>query len=175
VSADHGLERWIVGHRADWLNGVFEELSRVGSRGAIWILIALVLAVVRREPRLLVLVVIAVAVAELVTDALKAVIPRDRPHAHALVALPHSHSFPSGHSATSFASATVIALLVPRLAVPALLLATAIAFSRLYNGVHWPLDVLAGAVLGIAIGFGVRALRLPAARRPGSRRGPRAG
>lgn len=75
-------------------------------------------------------------------------------------------SFPSGHAATSFAGATLLALLVPRLAVPFLLLAVAIAWSRVYVGVHYPLDVAAGAVLGAGLAFLATALlRLRAARR----------
>jgi undecaprenyl-diphosphatase len=134
-----------------------------------------VLAVVWRRPSIFVRVVIADALAELLSDLLKAVIPRGRPHDHPLIAVPHSHSFPSGHATISFACATVLAGAAPRFRVPLYLLAAAIAYSRLYNGVHWPLDVLAGAALGVAIGLFVRALRLPAGSRRRSRRAQRAG
>jgi undecaprenyl-diphosphatase len=120
-----------------------------------------------------VLVLAADAVADLLASLLKAAIPRARPHLSHLVALPASHSFPSGHAATSFACATVLAALAPRFRLAFGALAAAIAYSRLYNGVHYPLDVLGGAVLGVLVGL--TALRLPAARRRGSRRGWRAG
>jgi membrane-associated phospholipid phosphatase len=107
--------------------------------------------VYRRRLQPLVLVVIADAAAEGLTDALKAAVGENRPHVSRLVALPHSHSFPSGHTSTSFACATVLSVLAPRLAPAFLLLAAAIAYSRLYVGVHWPLDVVGGAVLGVAI------------------------
>ena len=86
--------------------------------------------------------------------------------------VPQDHSFPSGHAATSFACATVLALAFPRLAVPLYVLAAAIGFSRIYVGVHYPLDVLGGAVLGIAVAIALRWLvrarpRSPRARRAG--------
>jgi membrane-associated phospholipid phosphatase len=175
IGFDHRLERWVVGHRVSWLNGVFEELSRIGSYGLVWLAIAIVLALVWQRPSIFVRVLIADALAELLSGILRAAIPRARPHNHPLVALPHTHSFPSGHSATSFACATVLAGAAPRLRVPLYLLAAAIAYSRVYNGVHWPLDVLAGAALGVGIGFWVRALRLPAGSLRRSRPGRRAG
>ena len=175
MTVDHRLERWVVAHRVSWLNGVFEELSRIGAYGLVWLAIALALAVVWRRPTILVRVLIADGLAELLSDLLKAAIPRGRPHDHPLVAVPHSHSFPSGHATTSFACATVLAGAAPRFRVPLYVLAAAIAWSRVYNGVHWPLDVLAGAALGVAIGLFVRALRLPAGSRRRSRRALPAG
>src|SRR5581483_422329 len=110
-------------------------------------------------------------VADLAADALKAVVDRRRPRVDHLVSLPGSSSLPSGHAATSFACALVLARLVPRLAAPLLVLAAAISYSRLYVGVHYPSDVVAGAVLGVAVATG---LRLFAERRPRRRRAQRA-
>lgn len=59
-------------------------------------------------------------------------------------------SFPSGHTITAFASATALALFLPRWRVPLLLLATLVGLSRLAVGAHYPSDVLAGAALGAA-------------------------
>jgi undecaprenyl-diphosphatase len=119
-----------------------------------------------------VLTALADGAAHLVASLLQRAVGRHRPDVPHLVALPHSGSFPSGHATTAFACATVLAVLEPRLRVPAFLLAAAIAYSRLYLGVHYPLDVLAGALLGVAIATGL--LWLAAALRR-SRRGPRAG
>ena len=116
------------------------------------------------------------ALGQLVSSLLKAAIPRTRPHDHPLVTRPHTHSFPSGHATTSFACATVLALMLPRLRVPLLLLAAAISWSRVYVGVHWPLDVFAGAALGVGIGVAVaRALPRLVRVRPRSRRTTRPG
>jgi membrane-associated phospholipid phosphatase len=75
-----------------------------------------------------------------------------------IVEAPATYSFPSGHATVSFACATVLALAVPRLRVPLIVLAVLISFSRVYVGVHYPGDVLAGAVLGIGIAIALRTL-----------------
>jgi undecaprenyl-diphosphatase len=132
--------------------------------------IALVLALLWRRPSVLALVVAAVLTADLLADLGKLLVHRHRPYEHQLGPHQTSHSFPSGHSSTAFAGATMLAFFVPRWRVPLFALATLIALSRLYNGVHYPTDVLAGALLGTAT-----ALLLRAAVRRRSRRAPRAG
>jgi undecaprenyl-diphosphatase len=71
----------------------------------------------------------------------------------ALVGVPGSPSFPSGHAMSAFATAAAVAVLAPRLRVPVLALAAVIAFSRVYLGVHFWIDILVGAALGAAIGM----------------------
>jgi undecaprenyl-diphosphatase len=113
--------------------------------------------------------------ADLLAIALKAATDRPRPsevvpEADPLLGGTVGTSLPSGHAATSFAGAVVLALLVRR-AVPALVvLALAISFSRVYVGVHYPFDVLAGAALGAAVAL---AVGRPAAERLGARALPR--
>jgi undecaprenyl-diphosphatase len=70
-----------------------------------------------------------------------------------LVATPDSPSFPSGHAATAFAAATVVAAFHPRLRVPMFGLAGLVALSRVYLGVHYWFDILAGAALGVLVGL----------------------
>jgi undecaprenyl-diphosphatase len=107
------------------------------------------------------LVILAsIGLASLVTGILKELVDRLRPplgmsDLNALVSLPSSASFPSGHAATSFAAAAALSVLVPRLRVPALVLAALVAISRVYLGVHFWVDVFAGAALGAAIGAGL--------------------
>jgi undecaprenyl-diphosphatase len=131
---------------------------------------ALVAAALLRRPPVFVFVAAADLVAGLLAEGLKDVVDRPRPHVSHLVALPRTASFPSGHAATSFACATTLGALVPALRLPALVVAAAVAYSRLYVGVHFPLDVLGGAVLGV-----LTARLLLAAARPRSRRGRRSG
>jgi undecaprenyl-diphosphatase len=104
--------------------------------------------------------------ADLLALALKAATDRPRPfetipHADPLIGATVGQSMPSGHAATSFAGAVVLTYLLPRGAPLFFLLATAVAFSRVYVGVHYASDVLVGALLGTAVGLaGVGLLRL---------------
>jgi undecaprenyl-diphosphatase len=65
---------------------------------------------------------------------------------------PADHSFPSGHTASSFAAATALAMFYPRAAPLAYSLATAVGMSRVHLGVHFPSDAAVGGVIGIGIG-----------------------
>ena len=159
------------------LDPVFQALSYVGIAGLVWIALAIVVAVLLRRPWLFPLVTIGVLVADGLALVLKNVFGVQRPNVRypepePLVTTPTDLSFPSGHAATSFAGATLIARSVPRLAVPLYVLAAAIAFSRIYVGVHYPLDIVGGALLGVAV---ATALRLLVRARRRSRPEPRAG
>jgi len=163
---DRHLDRWIVHHRVGVLDHVFVFLTRIGTYGAVWLALGLVLAAWRRRPLVFLLVAAADLAADAVASLLKLAIPRERPphvylHPAPLVTDPHSHSFPSGHAATSFACATMLAWLYPRGAVGFYVLAAAIAFSRVYVGVHWPTDVAAGAAVGVLVALLIaRAIRM---------------
>ncbi|HZR92687.1 MAG TPA: phosphatase PAP2 family protein [Gaiellaceae bacterium] len=172
IELDRRLERWVVEHRVFWLDQVFVWLSRLGTFGGIFLAVALLAAVVRRKPELLVVTLAAALAADALDRGLKAAVGRARPPAGAvpppLVRVPSDGSFPSGHAAVGFACAVSLALALPRLAVPLLLLAGAIAYSRVYLGVHYPLDVVGGAALGAAVATALRRLAgaLTRSRRP---------
>jgi undecaprenyl-diphosphatase len=109
------------------------------------------------------LTVIAVALADWSATGLKALVDRPRPplryaEPKTLVPVPHDASFPSGHAATSFAAATMLSLAFPRFAPFLFVLAAAVAFSRVYVGVHYPLDVIGGALLGVLVAVVLRLL-----------------
>jgi undecaprenyl-diphosphatase len=136
-----------------------------------------VLAVLWRRPWLFALVLASDLAAQLLSYGMRDWIGRRRPplvypEPKSLVHVPHSGSFPSGHSTAAFACATVIAWRAPRFAFPAFLLAGAIAWSRVYVGVHWPLDVFGGSALGLLV---ATALLTLLGVRPRSRPAPRAG
>ena len=118
-------------------------------------------------------VLVSLILADLASSGLKEAVDRPRPPRadpafDAAVSVPPSPSFPSGHATTTFACALAIAVLVPKLRWPALAVAATVGVARVYLGVHYTLDVLAGAALGSLIGIAVallvrRALQL---RRP---------
>jgi undecaprenyl-diphosphatase len=70
-----------------------------------------------------------------------------------------THAFPSGHTAVSFAAATAIVLGAPEIGVVAFILAVGVGLGRVAVGVHYPSDVVAGALLGILCAYAVRYLR----------------
>ncbi|MFI6638718.1 phosphatase PAP2 family protein [Streptomyces sp. NPDC050504] len=104
--------------------------------------------------------VAAVAVASASANLLgKRLVRRRRPDREAArvtvdrhVPMPESASFPSGHTASAVAFATAVGVALPPAALPLGVLASAVGYSRVHTGVHYPGDVAAGAVLGIASG-----------------------
>lgn len=143
-------------------NGFFDLImplvSISGDRGLVWIMIGLALIIHRRQDTKMAafLMLAALFISYLVgEEVLKNLFQRPRPFetlpgVELLVQPPGSFSFPSGHSANAFAAGLVLARKVPALACPAFIVAVLMAFSRVYVGVHYPLDVLCGALVGIA-------------------------
>jgi undecaprenyl-diphosphatase len=161
-----------VTHRVEWLDPVFVALSRIGTIGAVWIAIAVVAAVVQRRPTLFMLVTAAVLFADVIATGLKFVTDRPRPYVafaepEPLLETPLDLSLPSGHAATSFAGATMLAFLLGRRYAPVLLvLAVLVASSRVYVGVHYPFDIAAGALIGVGVTLVLRWLEANRPRSP---------
>lgn len=112
----------------------------------------------RRLPTAALAATVAAAIAGGLTTLIKQATDRPRPPLadpaiDPLVSLPSSTSFPSGHAATAFATATAVAVLYPRLKWPLLAVAALVALSRVYLGVHFWTDILVGSLLGAAIGL----------------------
>jgi membrane-associated phospholipid phosphatase len=128
--------------------------SRLGEHGAIWLAIGAAGAAVD-DPRRgrWVRATVTIGGAYLLSTSIKVAIGRQRPVIEDLphlMATPTGLSFPSSHSTSSFAAATAFGGLLPR--GPLAAAAVAMAFSRLYLGVHYPSDVAAGAALGTTLG-----------------------
>jgi undecaprenyl-diphosphatase len=163
TSVDQHVLRWIVGHRVGPLNPVFKTITYGAVGGTIWVAAAAVLAWRTHRPIVPISVFAGSVVwgADGLANLLKAITNRPRPyavmpHLHVLIARPSSGSFPSQHATTTFAGATLLSFLWPKGSPVFLFAAVVIGFSRLYLGVHYPTDVLAGAAIGAAVaGIGI--------------------
>ncbi len=146
---------WMQG-ASPLLDSVMVALSLMVYHAAIWVVLAVLMIASKdhRRPGIAILVSLLVAyvVVELV---IKTFIHRERPYVAEdltpIIVDSLSYSFPSGHTAYSFASATVITMYYGRWGVPAFVLASMVGISRIYLALHWPTDVVAGALIGIAV------------------------
>jgi membrane-associated phospholipid phosphatase len=132
------------------------SIGTAAEYGAIWIGVGLAAAALDPSRRGRWLKAGALAPAAVGANfAVKMLIRRARPELHGLPPLagaPSSLSFPSAHSTSSFAAATAMGRIAPAARGPLFTLATVIALGRPYLGMHYPSDVLAGALLGLLIG-----------------------
>jgi undecaprenyl-diphosphatase len=145
---------WVLGHRVAALDQIFWLLSVVGRGGLVWLAIAGAVAWRRRRAQAFTLVLLAVLMASALADAvIKPAVGRKRPFdilgGDVIGGRPRDASFPSGHAANAFAGAATLSRVAPAGAIAWWTLAAAIAFSRVYLGVHFPLDVLGGAAVGL--------------------------
>jgi membrane-associated phospholipid phosphatase len=137
-------------HHVRWIR----RYSRLGEHAAVWLAVGVAGAGVDggRRGRWL-RATASVGAAQLLSTSIKAAVGRRRPVVEDLPHLmvtPTGLSFPSSHSTSSFAAARAFGALLP--SVPLYGAAAAMAFSRLYLGVHYPSDVAAGAALGAVVG-----------------------
>jgi undecaprenyl-diphosphatase len=151
-----GILDWIAQHcRTDWLDVLMPAVSWLGNKGVIWILLAMaILLFSKKEKATGAQMILALLLSLILCNLLlKNLVGRIRPCdlkglTDLLVARPGDPSFPSGHTSASFAGAVVLLLCKWRGRWAALALAVLIGFSRLYLYVHFPTDVLAGALVG---------------------------
>lgn len=149
------------------LDGVMTFITHLGDGGLIWIILTLILLIVPHTRKAGAICAAALVLNLLLTNvALKNIIQRIRPYdvmdsLKILVEAEHDFSFPSGHTACSFAGAWAMRRTLPKKAwVPAIVLAVLIALSRPYVGVHYPTDVLGGLIVGtLAAEISYRALK----------------
>ena len=147
------------------LTPVFQFVTTLGNAGMIWILICILLLLRKSTRRIGWMGLLALLGSLLVNNILlKNIVERPRPYdiieeLQPLITRPKDFSFPSGHTGSSFAAAAVFYRNLPKqFGIWMILLAALIGLSRLYLGVHYPTDVLAGMLLGIALGYGAERL-----------------
>lgn len=138
------------------MESVAKALGKAANNGAVWVVLGLALALIdpdRRESWLICALLGPIAI--VLNYGIKLLVKRPRPVLEGLPPLggaPSSLSFPSAHALSSFAVATAMFRVDPATA-GALVVALAISLGRPYLGMHYPSDVLAGAVLGILLGL----------------------
>lgn len=142
--------------RTDMLTPLMKFVTFLGNGGWFWILCAVVLLAIPKTRKTGYAAVFSLIFGAIVTNLLlKNIVARPRPFAEIealipLIAKPTDFSFPSGHTTASFAVALVMFRMLPKkIGIPAVVLAALVAFSRLYLGVHYPTDVLAGFVVAL--------------------------
>ena len=142
--------------RSDMLTPFMKIVTFLGNGGWFWILCAVVLLAIPKTRKTGYAAVLSLIFGVIVTNLLlKNIVARPRPFAEIealipLIAKPTDFSFPSGHTTASFAVALVMLRMLPKkIGIPAVVLAALVAFSRLYLGVHYPTDVLAGFVVAL--------------------------
>lgn len=151
---------WIQSIRTPAGDVVIPLITRLGDAGIIWILLAAVLLIFPKTRKSGAILAAALCVDVILCNGiLKNLFGRLRPcdvntSIQLLIARPDSFSFPSGHTAASFAAVAALKLAGERrLWKPALALAALIAFSRMYLYVHYPTDILGGVAVGIFAGY----------------------
>ncbi len=132
---------------------VMPFISALGSGGFIWICAIAAFLYTERYRMTGISMAISLLMGLVVGSALLKPLFAKKPGINLIVRAPRDSSFPSGHTLTSFAAATSLFLAERELGSAALVLAALIAFSRIYLYVHYPSDVLAGAVLGMGLGY----------------------
>jgi undecaprenyl-diphosphatase len=159
-SIDHYIFKTI---NSDWANSVFDQvmpvITDIYRAQGFWVVFPLLLIAIgwklkRKLPIMLLLLALSLGTSDLLGHrVLKPYFARTRPQfviPDAILRSPihYGYSFPSNHASNCFATATMLSLFIPVMAPVFLLGAAAIAYSRVYVGVHFPADVLAGAMVG---------------------------
>jgi undecaprenyl-diphosphatase len=161
-----GILEYILNHfHNGFLDKVVPILTKLGDGGIFWIAVAIILLLFKKTRPVGLAVTIALVIDVLLCNVmLKPIIARTRPYDvvnggskllldSLLIKAPTDFSFPSGHTTVSFAPVGAMVFKKSKLWIPSLIIATLLGLSRLYLTVHYPTDVIVGAILGF--GFGI--------------------
>lgn len=158
ITLDANILLWIQTHlRKEILTPIMLFITNLGNSGWFWLILLAILLFFTKYRKAALTGVIAVLIGFIITNlCIKNIVARTRPYEvieglQYLGIRPHDFSFPSGHSTCSMAASVALLEGLPKKAgIPLFILALFICFSRLYVGVHYPTDVLAGALIGSA-------------------------
>lgn len=145
--------------RCAFLDLVMPLITALGDGGAFWIICGIALLFFKKYRRYGVIMLLAMLLGSIIgNDIIKPIVSRARPcHIDEIMPMlierPESFSFPSGHTVSSVISATVLTRADHRFGYAVIPIAALIAFSRMYLFVHFPTDILGGALLGFVIGY----------------------
>lgn len=158
-SVDENILLWIQEcMRNDVLTPFWIAVTTLGNGGLIWLAGSALLLISKKTRKIGIMALAALAFSVLIDNViLKNLVARTRPYEvvpglTSLIGVQDDFSFPSGHTGSSFAAAAVMYRGLPKkVGVPVLVFAFMMGFSRLYVGVHYPSDVIGGALIGTAI------------------------
>lgn len=162
TNMDGNLLVWIQENvRVEFLNGFWEFVTSLADGGILWIILGVSALIFKRTRPVGIAMLLALIINHVATNViLKDIFQRPRPFVTfseiiPLIDKPGSFSFPSGHTSTSFAAAFAIFFMEKskKYAIPGIVIAAMIGFSRMYVGVHYPGDILGGIVVGILSAF----------------------
>ena len=141
--------------RCDFLDEIMVFISALADKGAIWIMLSVVLLIFKKTRRIGICVSLALIINFLLVNVItKPLIHRTRPYdintdIKLIVPALHDFSFPSGHTSASFSASLALCGYSRKWGIACIVLSFLIAFSRLYLCVHFPTDVLFGCLFGV--------------------------
>lgn len=161
LNIDGQILLFIQNHlRFEQITPVVEVITHLADKGLLWIVITIILLIPKKTRRVGVISFLALAGSYCITNLfLKNYVARIRPYEvidglNCLIAKADDWSFPSGHASASFACAVAIYKSRPKLlGIACMIMAFLISFSRLYVGIHYPSDVICGAIIGTLVGL----------------------
>lgn len=159
LNIDNSVLNFLISIRTEFLNDLFAFFSNIGSGGIVWIFTALILLIFRRTRKAGFVLLLAIGVTALINNfVIKIIVDRARPFItndaiKTIIAKPKGASFPSGHASSSFAAAAILLKYLRKKGLFGFAVAMLISFSRIYFGVHYLSDIIAGAVEGVVIAF----------------------
>ncbi len=151
IEAD--ILHWFESLHGSVLDPIMMAITQSATSGVIWFIIAVLISLRTRNVNDAAKIVFAVVLADILVDVvLKDIVCRPRPFKvidlDVIGKHPSSYSFPSGHTGTAFAGAVAVFLINRKVGTALVVYAFFVGISRMYLCVHWPTDVLGGAVIG---------------------------